>query len=153
MEADLMHVTAFARQQRSLKLFNDFNTLQFASIMGIVIFVVLVFFMTAPTPHGNGGIDVPRVLQPISMPGADREDAIKILISRDGHIYIGADWVSPTDVSKEISDRLKDPDVEHKAYIKADARARWGTVKLVLQGVHDAGIARVGFLADQRHLH
>jgi len=45
---------------------------------------------------------------------------------------------------------LQDRDVERKVYIHADNRAQWGTVKLVLNGVSEAGILRVAFLAYQR---
>jgi hypothetical protein len=37
-------------------------------------------------------------------------------------------------------------------YIIADMRARWSTVKIVLEGVRSAGIIRVAFLADQRRV-
>lgn len=154
MDAYLMHVTAFARQRRSLKLFSEPNSIQFASVMGLVMFVVLAFFMTAPTPHGGIGVDVPRVLGPAPLPGANRKDTIKITITRDGHVFIGPDPLyEPGNLQNRIKDLLKDPEVEQTVYIKADARARWGAVKLVLQAVHDAGIVRVAFLANQRHVH
>jgi biopolymer transport protein TolR len=140
--------------RKPAKLFSDFNTLQFACVMGIIIFVLLTLFMTAPTPHGGIGLDVPRVLHPAPMPGADRKDAIKVAITRDDMIFFGPDRVyDPADLSNKIKDALRNPDVEHKVYIKADARADWGRVKLVLQEAHDAGIIRVAFLADQRHIH
>jgi len=154
MKADAMRVSAFQRSRRSLKLLREFNTPQFASVMGVLVFVVLAAFMTAPTPHGGIGIDVPWALHPVSMPGATCEHVIKIAITRDGKIFVGPDPLyDPADLPNEIKDRLKDADVEHKVYIKADARARWGTVKQVLQGVHDAGIIRVAVLAEQRRLH
>jgi biopolymer transport protein ExbD len=49
-----------------------------------------------------------------------------------------------------IADRVKDKSIERKIYIRADARARWGTVKVVLDGVRAAGILRVAFLVDSR---
>jgi hypothetical protein len=47
---------------------------------------------------------------------------------------------------------LKDREVERKVYIVADMRARWGGVRLALDGVKNAGIVRVAFLADQGRL-
>ena len=89
--------------RKPAKLFSDFNTLQFASVMGIIIFVVLTLFMTAPTPHGGIGLDVPRVLHPAPMPGADRKDAIKVAITRDGMIFFGADRVYNPQISPRKS--------------------------------------------------
>ncbi len=150
MEAEVMRVAAFPKARRSLKLCSDFNKLQFASVMAIVVFVILLIFMTIPAPYGGTSVDLPKVLYPVSMRGADREDAMTVNITRDGKVYFGSEQMSVAKTSQEIKDRLKNPEIEHKVYVVADARARWGTVKLVLQGVHDAGILRVAFLANQR---
>lgn len=155
MESDSMPISTFPKRRIPPKLFSDFNTPQVAAVTALVIFIVLVAFMTMPEEHFSGiAADVPRVLHPVLMPGASRRDAIKITITREGKIWVGFDPLyDPADLSRKIEDVLRDPDAEHKAYIKADARAPWGGVKLVLQGVHDAGIVRVAFLADERHLH
>ncbi|HME36874.1 MAG TPA: biopolymer transporter ExbD [Candidatus Sulfotelmatobacter sp.] len=138
------------RKRTSPRLFSDFNTLQFASVMGMVVFVMLLIFMTVPTDgHGNS-VDLPHVSHPVSMPGAGREDAMLVTITRDGKAYFGTDQVNLTNLPAKIQDRLKDRDVERKVYVKADVRARWGTVKLVLDGVRSAGIIRVAFLAYPR---
>ena len=118
----------------------------------MIVFVLLLIFMTLPTPHHGISVDLPRVSYPVSMPGANREDAIKITIMRDGKVFIRNEQIVPTEfvVAQTLTKCLEDREVEHKAYIVAEARAYWGTVRLVLQGVHDAGIIRVAFLADQR---
>ena len=48
----------------------------------------------------------------------------------------------------KIQDRLRDSGVERKIYMKVDARAKYGTLKLVLDAVHSAGIENVGFLVQ-----
>lgn len=138
---------------KSAKLFSDSNSLQFASVMAIVMFVILVPIMTYTRPHSGIGIDLPKVSQPSSMPGANRKDAMLVTITRDGRVWFGTDPVYDDDsLPDKIRERLNDRDVERKAYIKADWRARWGAVKPVLDGVRSAGIVRVAFLTDQRHV-
>jgi biopolymer transport protein TolR len=39
---------------------------------------------------------------------------------------------------------------EKKIYIKADARAKYGDVKEVLDGVRSAGVEKIAILVDQR---
>ena len=136
------------KSRTSPRLFSDFNTLQFATVMAMVVFVILLMFMTAPTGHHGVSADVPRVSHPISMPSALREDAMKITILRDGQVYFGVDRVRSGDLVQKIQDRLKNREVEHKVYIVADMRARWGIVKVVLGGVRSAGILRVAFLVN-----
>ena len=58
------------KSRNSPRLFSDFNTLQFAAVMGMVVFVVLLIFMTAPSGQHGVSADLPKVLHPISMPGA-----------------------------------------------------------------------------------
>jgi biopolymer transport protein TolR len=137
--------------RKPAKLFSDFNTLQFASVMGLVVFVMLLVFFPWVIPFKEFvSVDLPKVLHPVSMPGADREDAIIVSVTRDGRVYLGAEQVNAADLPLKIADRLKDHSVERKVYIKADMRARWGGVKQVLDAVHTAGILRVAFLAYQR---
>jgi biopolymer transport protein ExbD/biopolymer transport protein TolR len=139
------------KSRTSPRLFSDFDTLQFASVMGMVVFVVLLIFMTIPVvDHHGGSVDLPKVLHPVAMRGADREDAIKISITRDGKAYLGTEQILLPDLPVKIQDRLKDHDVERRVYIVADMRARWDRVEMVLDGVRSAGIIRVAFLADQR---
>jgi biopolymer transport protein ExbD/biopolymer transport protein TolR len=120
--------------------------------MAMVLFVLLLIFMTVPTHHYGVSADLPRVWHPVSMPGALRDDAMKVSILRDGQVYFCNERVWSDDLGRRIQDRLKDRSVERKVYITADARARYGTVKAVLDGVRSAGILRVAFLADQRRV-
>jgi biopolymer transport protein TolR len=146
-----MRVRTFPRPRRSPKLFSDFHTLPFASVMAMVVFVVLLVLLTETSPHNGGSsVDLPKVLGPVAMPGAVEENAMKVSILRDGKVYFGADLINPLDLGGKIKDRLKDPEVERKVYIVADFRARWGTIKKVLEGIHDAGVLRVAFLTDKR---
>jgi biopolymer transport protein TolR len=136
--------------RRPQKLFGDFNTLQFASVMGIVVFVILLVFMTIPPHHPGTSVDLPKVFHPISMPNAQREDAMKVSVTRDGKVYFGTDQVDLISLQRKIAERLQDHSIERKVYVSADMRARWGAVKQALDGIRAAGILRVAFLTIQR---
>lgn len=136
--------------RKPAKLFSGFNTLQFACVMALVVFVPLVAFLVHAEPFHCGGPDLPRVDHPVSMPGASREDAMIVVVTRDGKTYFGSEQLNPDDLPRKIADRLKDHGVERKVYIKSDMRAQWGAVRQVLDGVHAAGLMRVAFLVDQR---
>lgn len=140
------------RWRRPPKPFRDLNTFQFSCVTSMVAFVLLLFFMTAPTPHNGTAYDLAKVKHPISMPSADREDAIKVVITRDGKVFFGPEHINPADLPQKIVDRLKDRGTERKVYIVADMRARWGSVKPVLDGIRSAGVLRIAFLVDQRRI-
>ena len=136
--------------RKPAKLYSDFNTLQFACVMSLVVFVLLVFFMTAPTRHRSVSTDLAKADHPVAMPWADREDALKVTITRDAIVFFRNERIDPVDLAQKIGDHLKDRTVERKVYIAADTQARWSNVKPVLDAVHQAGIVRVAFLVDQR---
>jgi len=136
--------------RNSSKLFSDFNNLQFAGVMGMVFFVMLLVFMADTAPdHYGVPVDLAKVSHPIPMADADREDAMLVVVTRDSSVYFDSDRITTDSLASRIQDRLKDPGVERKIYIKADAHARWGTVKPVLDGVRSAGLLRVTFLVEQ----
>jgi biopolymer transport protein ExbD len=136
----------------SPSIFADSNRLQFASVMAMVVFIVLLVFMTLTPYHHGYSPDLPRVWHPVSMPDALREDAIKVTVTRDGKVYFGTDHVNTDALGERITERLKDREIERKVYIIADTRAYWGTVKSVLAAVRSAGIIRVAFLVDRRRV-
>jgi biopolymer transport protein ExbD len=136
--------------RKPAKLFSDFSTLQFACVMALVVFVMLLMFLTMPTRQCNTSVDLPKVAHPVSMRGADRENAMRVSITRDGKVYFGVEQVMSASLADKMVDRLKDPEVEWKVYVVADARARWGSIKPVVDSVRAAGIRRIAFLVDQR---
>ena len=75
--------------RKSSKLFSDFNTLQFACVMSLVMFVLLIIFLTIPTHHPGITADLAKVDHPVAMPSANREDAMKVFVMRDGKVYFG----------------------------------------------------------------
>lgn len=76
------------KQRLSSTRFSDFNTLQFAGVMGMVVFVILLVLMTISThDFVHASADLAKVHHPVSMPGAVREDALTSQFTRDGKIY------------------------------------------------------------------
>jgi biopolymer transport protein ExbD len=137
--------------RRRAELFRDFNTFQFASVLGMVFLIPVLIFMADIRPHGGGvSVDMPRVLHPVSMVGADREDAIKVAVTRDAKIYFRKEQIAVAVLPVKLEDYLKNPGVERKAYIVADARARWGAVKQVVDAVRAAGVTHIAFLTAQQ---
>jgi biopolymer transport protein ExbD len=140
------------RSRRPVKLLSCIDASAFAGIMIVLVFTVWLFQEFSYTSHHGVSADLPQVWHAVPMPGAARDDAMRVTILRDGQVYFGIDRIWADDLAQKIRDRLKDREVERKVYITADVRARWATVKVVAEQVRSAGILRVGFLAGQRRL-
>jgi biopolymer transport protein TolR len=137
------------KHTRSIRLFRGIDVSALASILVVLAFVLLVVAWMPPTHHAYS-VDLAHVGHPAPMPGASRDDAMIVVVTRDGLASFRGDHVNPADLPAKIQDRLKDRGVERKVYIRADSRAKWGAVKVVLDGVRSAGILRVAFLVDQQ---
>jgi biopolymer transport protein ExbD len=153
MENECLSVRDFMRQKprRSSKLISKIDSTVFTGVL-VVVLLILLLFSWMPSTHHAVSVDIPQVLHPVSMRGALRDDAIKISILRDGHVYFGRDRVWSGNLTEKIQDRLKDREIEHKVYISADMRARWSDVETVLGDVRSAGIVQVAFLTDEGRL-
>jgi biopolymer transport protein TolR len=132
---------------KSVKLFCQIDASALAAVL-LVLVVAMMFVQ--PTPHHGIGPDLPHVSHPVSMPSANREDAMVISVLRDGAVYFGRDKLLPEQLRSKILDRLKDRSVERKVYIRADGRVWHRTVKEVLAVVQSLGIEQTAILVDQR---
>ena len=92
--------------------------------------------------------DLTTISHPIPLPAALREDALEVAVTRDGKLYLGRDQIRLERLPAEIAERVSHG-AERRVYIRADMRARYGTVKQVLDSVRSAGIENIAFFVDQ----
>jgi biopolymer transport protein ExbD/biopolymer transport protein TolR len=94
--------------------------------------------------------DNPKADHPVSMRGANREDAMIVAVQRNGDVWLGYEKVVNIDeLTLRIRDRLR-RGAERKVYINADRRAKYGQIRQVLRAISSAGIENVAFLVYQR---
>jgi biopolymer transport protein ExbD len=122
----------------------------FSLITAVLVFAVLAVFLAfgGDYHHGMGPL-LPkahhtRVLGYLNW-GANRDDAMIAAVTRDSRIYFGAEQVTSAELPAKIRGRLSRGS-ERRVYIKADALARYGTVKEVLKATQSAGVEQVSFL-------
>lgn len=149
LESTTMRVSPARRTgRRSNDLICYINVTGFVSVM-----LVLVFMFAGPArivdhPHGSS-VDMARVSHTTPMRAALREDALLVAIMRDGKVFFRADRITIEELPARIREGVSQG-AERRVYIKADARAKYGNIKEVLDSVHAAGIEKIGFLVDQR---
>jgi biopolymer transport protein ExbD len=121
----------------------------FSLTMAGITLTLLTIFMMYPTPNHHGiSVDLPKINHPISMERSTREDTLSLMITRDGQVFFGDEEVLTDQLPGKIS-RALSATRERKIYIRADARARYGTVKEALDAIRDAGVENVAFLARE----
>ena len=75
-----------------------------------------------------------------------RDDAIKIMLVRDGSVFFGNSKIYPDDLPDRIRDAVRNG-AEKRIYLELDARARYGDVNALLHQILRSGIENVSILA------
>jgi biopolymer transport protein ExbD len=116
----------------------------FVSIMLVLLFLLMPWTVVHP---GGPAADLAGARHSTRMPGALTEDALKVVVTRNGRIYLRERQVALEDLSNEIREGLR-TGAEKKVYIAVDARAKYGEVPAVLDKISLAGVDKVAFLTE-----
>jgi biopolymer transport protein ExbD len=110
------------RRSKSSRLICNIDVSALASVLVAVLWLLM---LTEP-PQDGVSADLPKVEHPVFMPRARSEDAMVLVIMRDGMTYLGNHRTTPGSLPADIRDLLSHG-AENRVYIKADARLGYGT--------------------------
>ena len=103
---------------------------------------------TIPVLRKGISVELPRTITAVSLPEADKEDALVLTIKCDGSAYLGTNAISIAEMPEKLRDALSTRG-EHTLYLKADAHAPYASLISVLDSLHRAGIEGVTLLTAQ----
>jgi biopolymer transport protein TolR len=83
-------------------------------------------------------------------PNAEREDAVIVGITRDGGLYVNNARVRYGDLPNVLREAMRDSE-DKTVYVKADARAKYGDVKIALDSIRNANVTNIAFLTETSH--
>jgi biopolymer transport protein ExbD len=124
---------------------NDINVTPMVDVMLVLL---IIFMVITPMLQKGQSVDMAKVNNPVPMPDADKEDALLIVVMRDGQVYFGTDRVTLDQLTDKVKDRLANK-VDKTVFIRADMRAKYGSVVDVVDNVRSAGVDDVGLLTEQ----
>jgi len=137
---------ALAIRNEGSKVNSDINVTPMVDVM----LVLLIIFMVVTHMLQKGvSVDLAKVNNPEQMPDADKEDALIVAVMRDGKVFFGNDQIPVDQLTSKVKDRLANR-VDKRVYLRADARAKYGSVVEVVDNVRAAGVDQLGLLTDQR---
>jgi biopolymer transport protein ExbD/biopolymer transport protein TolR len=136
---------ALALRNEGSKVNSNINVTPMVDVMLVLL---IIFMVITPMLQKGVSVDMAKVNNPVPMPDADKEDALLVVIMRDGQIYFGTDRVSLDDLANKVKDRLANK-VDKRVFIRADMRAKYGGVVDVVDNVRSAGVDDVGLLTEQ----
>jgi len=115
-----------------------------------ILFAICMFALVMISGRPRiGGLDLPKAINPLPMPDANKQDAIVLTVSNDGRTFWGQDPISDGNFPPQLRDILGRRPAA-LIYLRVDAHAGYRNVDKVLDALRSAGIGRVVFLVDQR---
>lgn len=116
---------------------------------GVMMTLLIVMMLIVGTqPHGGFPVDVTATAHAVSLPGATREDATRILVTRDGAIYFGHQESRAVDIAGQVRERMGGRS-ERRAYLFVDQRTRYGDVEPVIDAIRAGGVWNLSFVVQQ----
>jgi len=121
------------------------NVIPMADIMLVLL---IIFMVVTPMLQKNMPVDMARVDNAVEMQDADKDDAVVVAITRDGHIFLGKAAIKKEEITAEVKDRIS-ARLNKTVYVKSDARAKYGVVVEVVDEIRSAGVDSVGLLTER----
>ena len=137
---------ALAKRNEGAKVNSDINVTPMVDVMLVLL---IIFMVVTPMLQHGVPVDMAKVENPQSMPDADKEDALLVAVMRDGTVFFGTDKIAVDQLTDKIKDRLVNR-TDKRVFIKADQRAKYGSVVEVVDNVRSAGVDQLGLLTDQK---
>jgi biopolymer transport protein ExbD/biopolymer transport protein TolR len=137
---------SMAKRNEGAKVNSDINVTPMVDVMLVLL---IIFMVITPMLQKGVSVDLAKVNSPTPMPDADKEDALIVAVMRDGKVYFGNDQIAPDQLTGKVKDKLANR-VDKRVYVRADARAKFGSVVDVVDNVRAAGVDDLGLLTDQR---
>jgi biopolymer transport protein ExbD/biopolymer transport protein TolR len=137
---------ALATRNEGAKVNANINVTPMVDVMLVLL---IIFMVITPMLQKGISVDMAKVNNPVPMQDADKEDALLVSVMRDGKVYFGNDQIAPDQLTGKVKDRLASR-VDKRVFVRADARAKFGSVVQVVDNVRAAGVDQLGLLTDQR---
>ena len=137
---------SLAKRNEGAKVNSDINVTPMVDVMLVLL---IIFMVITPMLQHGVSVDMAKVNNPEQMPDADKEDALIVAVMRGGDVFFGNDKIPVDQLTSKLKDKLANRP-NKLVYVKADARAKYGSVVDVVDNVRAAGVDQLGLLTDQK---
>ncbi|MFZ1943004.1 MAG: biopolymer transporter ExbD [Acidobacteriaceae bacterium] len=133
-----------AKRDEGKKVNSDINVTPMVDVMLVLL---IIFMVVTPMLNNKVNVDLARTISAVPLPDADKDDAVKVSIVRDGRVYLGANQISLADLGPKAQALLENKP-NKTVFIRADSRARYGVVMDAIDNLRTAGVDEVAFLTE-----
>jgi len=124
---------------------SDINVTPMADVMLVLL---IIFMVVTPMLQKGVSVEMAKTRNPIDMKEADRDDAVLVVVTRDGKFYLGQNKVNIDELATRVNDLLATR-LEKKVFVRSDLRAKYGDVVQVVDNIRNAGVDQIGLLTER----
>ncbi len=133
-----------SKREEGKKVNSDINVTPMVDVMLVLL---IIFMVVTPMLNNKVNVDLARTMSAVPLPDADKDDAVKVSIVRDGKVYLGANQISLADLGPKAQALLENKP-NKTVFIRSDSRARYGVVMDAIDNLRTAGVDEVAFLTE-----
>jgi biopolymer transport protein ExbD/biopolymer transport protein TolR len=137
---------AMALRNEGAKINSNINVTPMVDVMLVLL---IIFMVITPMLHPGVPVDLANAINPIAMTDADKADALILSVMRDGQMFLGNERVTGDALTERVRDTVANR-TNKTVYIRADSRARYGTLVDAVDDLRSAGVDQLGLLTEQR---
>lgn len=117
-------------------------------MVDVMLVLLIIFMVITPMLNNKVSINLAKVKNPVTMPDANKTNAVVIAVTRDGKIFLGQNITAPSELATQVSEKLQDK-TNKTVYVRADARAQFKAVEGVIDDMRSIGVQQVGLLTQK----
>ena len=133
-----------SKRDEGKKVNSDINVTPMVDVMLVLL---IIFMVVTPMLNNKVNVDLAKTISAVPLPDADKDDAVKVSIVRDGSVYLGANQITLADLGPKAQALLENKP-NKTVFIRADSRARYGVVMDAIDNLRTAGVDEVAFLTE-----
>jgi len=134
---------SFGRLERSQGA-QPISEINVTPLVDVMLVLVVIFILTAPLLTSAIKLDLPQsaAAKPVQTPVA-----LTLVVDRTGQVFLADQAVTPERLAQQLRQTAQaNPDTELR--LRADAQVPYGRIVEVMGVAHQAGLHRIGFVAD-----
>jgi biopolymer transport protein TolR len=133
-----------SKRDEGKKVNSDINVTPMVDVMLVLL---IIFMVVTPMLNNKVNVDLAKTISAVPLPDADKDDAVKVSIVRDGRVYLGANQTTLADLGPKAQALLENKP-NKTVFIRSDSRARYGVVMDAIDNLRTAGVDEVAFLTE-----
>ena len=131
------------RRRRGRRSRGALSEINVTPLVDVMLVLLIIFMISAPLLTAGVPVELPK-----TEAGAmqDVPDPITVSIRADGRIYVGENEVPFSNLSPRLKAMAEDP--TRPIYVRADAKASYGTVAQVMASLSTSGFTAINLITD-----